>query len=344
MPKLDTAQFLGLPVHAPERAQVPSQTLAHSPQYSRSGLFDRGRFRQNLRDLVLHAEAFLCALAILDVVGGPVPIYDLAVLVARSQTIDGKPAILSVGTPDTLLCMPRLAGGQGLTPHFLPGHEVVGMRPGGPFRAERSLVGKTRVLFPGSVDEVAPGVCRIARHRDWDGIDHLPQLAPRHGELSLPLAQRILRALALRQIEHEGDALVAALFKCCPTNQYGHTATVFSGVFLFARREPAAAFLLLDPGVISVAPVGRRQVRPPYAASNQVIVIVVHHAEKFVVGFKNTTFEIPDENSDNVGIDQTPNLRFACLQCLLGAFAFCYVCRGADKLNERSAPVENRMP
>ena len=64
MPKLDTAQRRGLPVHAPERAHVPSQTLAHSPQYSRSGLFDRDRFRQDQRDHVLYAEAFFCALAL----------------------------------------------------------------------------------------------------------------------------------------------------------------------------------------------------------------------------------------------------------------------------------------
>src|SRR4029077_9208758 len=64
MPKLDTAQRLGLPVHAPERAHIPSQTLAHSPQYSRSGLFDRGRFCQDLRDRVLYANAFLGALAL----------------------------------------------------------------------------------------------------------------------------------------------------------------------------------------------------------------------------------------------------------------------------------------
>src|SRR5438045_8630153 len=67
MPKLDTAQRLGLPVHAPERAYVPSQTLAHGPQYSRSDLLDRGRFRQDLRDGVLHAEAFLCALALCQI-------------------------------------------------------------------------------------------------------------------------------------------------------------------------------------------------------------------------------------------------------------------------------------
>jgi hypothetical protein len=51
------------------------------------------------------------------------------------------------------------------------------MRHDGPIRAERGLVGKTSILFPGSVDEVASGVGRIAHHQDRDGIDHLPHLA-----------------------------------------------------------------------------------------------------------------------------------------------------------------------
>src|SRR5580704_3804015 len=128
MPKLDTAQRLGLPVHAPERAHVPSQTLAHGPQDSRSGLFDRGRFRQDLRDRVLHPEAFLCALAIVDVVAGRVPLNDVAILVTRSDAIDGEPAILSVGAPGALLSMPWFAGGKGIAPHFRTGRDVVGMR------------------------------------------------------------------------------------------------------------------------------------------------------------------------------------------------------------------------
>jgi GTPase SAR1 family protein len=89
------------------------------------------------------------------------------------------------------------------------------------------------------------------------------------------------------------------------------TATVFSRVFLLERLEPAATFLLFDPCVIPVTPVRRRQVRPPYAAGNQVFAIVVHHAKKLIVCLKNATFEIPDENSDDVGIDQAPDLRFA---------------------------------
>src|SRR4051812_47306119 len=64
MPKLYTAQRPGLSVYAPERAHVPSQTLAHSLQYSRRGLLDGDRFRQHLRHLVLHAQPILYTLAL----------------------------------------------------------------------------------------------------------------------------------------------------------------------------------------------------------------------------------------------------------------------------------------
>src|ERR1700704_4379662 len=81
------------------------------------------------------------------------------------------------------------------------------------------------------------------------------------GQISLTSNQSLFGALALGQIEHECNTLVTALFKSCPTNQHGHTATVFSGVFLFERFEPAATFLLFDPCVVPIAPVGWRQAR-----------------------------------------------------------------------------------
>src|SRR5258708_15699270 len=109
----------------------------------------------------------------------------------------------------------------------------------------------------------------------------------RFGQISLTSHQSLFGALALGQIEHECDALVTALFKSCPTYQYGHTATVFSREFFFERFEPTAAFLLFDPCVIPVAPVGWRQVRPPYAAGNQVSPLAVHPAKKPVLGLKN---------------------------------------------------------
>src|SRR6266568_9407094 len=137
----------------------------------------------------------------------------------------------------------------------------------------------------------------------------------------LAFASFCLYPLALSQIKYVGNTLVTAIFKCCPTYQYGHTATVFSREFFFEWLEPAATFLLFDSCVIPVAPVGRRQVRTPHAARNQVFAFVAHHAKKFVVGLKNATVEIPDENSDDVGIDQALDLRFAFPQSFLGALA-----------------------
>src|SRR5689334_5023433 len=116
MPELDTAQRLGLQVHAPECAHVPSETLAHSPQYSRSGLLDCDRFRQDLRDRVLHAET-------------------------------------------------------------------------------------------------------------------------------------LLSPLALGQVKHESDALIAALFECCLTHQHRHARPVLSSVFLLERRKVATASVRLDPQI-----------------------------------------------------------------------------------------------
>src|SRR5258706_221236 len=104
---------------------------------------------------------------------------------------------------------------------------------------------------------------QLARRRDAIGVREL--------QLNLAIspfafASLCLRALSVCQIDYECNALVAVLFKCCPTNQHGHTATVFSRVFFFEWLEPSATFLLFHPCVTSVAPVGRRQICPPYAA------------------------------------------------------------------------------
>src|SRR5947208_1007646 len=107
MPELDTAQRLGLTIHAPERAHVPSQTLAHSPQYSRSGLFDRGRFRQDLRDRVLHAEAFLGTLTVLDVEADAVPLDHLSVLVTSRLAANPMPSIVSIDPQQLLFLLER---------------------------------------------------------------------------------------------------------------------------------------------------------------------------------------------------------------------------------------------
>src|SRR5262252_6806043 len=100
MPTLDTPQHLSVPIHAPQRAHIPSQALAQSPQYFRSDLFDRGRFRQDLRDRVLHVEAFLCALAFGDVLHGAADLAVRSVSPTNHSTVDVDNAVLTVRTPN----------------------------------------------------------------------------------------------------------------------------------------------------------------------------------------------------------------------------------------------------
>jgi len=102
MPKLDTAQRLGLPVHAPERAHVPSQTLAHSPQYFSEWPLRSWPLPPDLRDRVLHAEAFLYALALGDVRGRADVAEESAVGSEAGGALIEQPAILAVVPPHAI--------------------------------------------------------------------------------------------------------------------------------------------------------------------------------------------------------------------------------------------------
>jgi len=122
-------------------------------------------------------------------------------------------------------------------------------------------------------------------------------------------------------------------FKCRPTDQYGHTATVFF-VNSFSNGSNARYFLLFDSCVIPVAPVGRPLGPPTLCGPKPGLRTVVHHAKKFVVGLKYATIEIPDENSHDIGIDQAPDFRFA----------FCKIVVQTGILPARFAACDARAP
>src|SRR5215472_14054362 len=56
-------------------------------------------------------------------------------------------------------------------------------------------------------------------------------------QTSLAFTQRLLRAFALGQIEHERNALVAALFEKRGANKHGNAAAVFPKILLFEGRN-----------------------------------------------------------------------------------------------------------
>src|SRR3954447_12074543 len=71
-----------------------------------------------------------------------------------------------------------------------------------------------------------------------------------------------------------------------------------------------------------------------------------YETKKRVIGFKNSTFQACDENSDDICVDQALNLRFAFPQCLFGALAVAHVDDEDDSLVclslEKCAADQNR--
>ena len=81
-------------------------------------------------------------------------------------------------------------------------------------------------------------------------------------------------------------------------------------------------FHLFDPLCIAGAPFRRRQVRPAHVTRDEVLALVSQHAKKRVVGLDDLTSEIDDENSDDVGVDQAPDLRFPFLKIAIETRVF----------------------
>src|SRR5258705_7115725 len=132
----------------------------------------------------------------------------------------------------------------------------------------------------------------------------------RFGQISLTSHQSFLGALALRQIEHECDALVSFFAERSQTDQHGHAAPNFPKVLLLEWLDcPGPLQLCISPRV-ALAPFRWRQVRSVQAARDKILSIVSPHAEKRVICLKNATFEIPDDDPDDVGVDQAPDLCF----------------------------------
>src|SRR6266403_1372276 len=132
----------------------------------------------------------------------------------------------------------------------------------------------------------------------------------RFGQISRTSRQSLFGALALGQVAHESDTLVSFFAERSQTDQHGHASPIFPKVLLLEWLDcPDPLQLCISPRVV-LAPFRRRQVRSVQAARDKILSIVSPHAEKRVICLKNATFEIPDDDPDDVGVDQTPNLCF----------------------------------
>ena len=121
--------------------------------------------------------------------------------------------------------------------------------------------------------------------------------------------------------------MISTFFEHRPADQHGHAAAVLPEVLLLEWLDSPDQLQLCHGPRVAVAPFRRRQARPVQATRGEILSVVSHDAEKRVIRLKNATFEIPDDDPDDIGVDQTPDFLFALfkialeLDVLLGRFS-----------------------
>src|SRR6202043_348257 len=113
--------------------------------------------------------------------------------------------------------------------------------------------------------------------------------------------------LALGQVEHESDALTPASFEGRRADQHGHTAAIFPEILFFVWLKSPGRVQYWEGAFVALAPFGRRQVCPAHLTRDEIPTVVPHHQKKRVIGLENPAFRLPNEDADNVGVDQAAN-------------------------------------
>src|SRR5258708_27230413 len=80
----------------------------------------------------------------------------------------------------------------------------------------------------------------------------------RFGQIGLAAPQGFFGALLTSQIEHERDAVAAALFEAGRADQHRHAAAVFPEVLLLERLDRACRLDFCDGSIVTAAPFRRR--------------------------------------------------------------------------------------
>ncbi len=91
-----------------------------------------------------------------------------------------------------------------------------------------------------------------------------------------------------------------------------HAAAVFAKVLFLTRLDGSSRLQLCDGLIVGVAPFGRRQLRPSQRTRDEIFPGISDHIEKGFVGFDDPALKIPDQDPDDVRVDQAadPGLPF----------------------------------
>jgi len=117
--------------------------------------------------------------------------------------------------------------------------------------------------------------------------------------------------LRFGQIEDKANTLTCIFPEHRPADQHRHAASVFPQV-LFLEWLGSPDPLELRHGTrVAVAPFRRCQRCPVQATRGEILPVVSHYTEKLVIGLKNAPLDFPDDDADDVGVDQVADLLVA---------------------------------
>src|SRR5262249_60251354 len=148
-------------------------------------------------------------------------------------------------------------------------------------------------------------------------------LGPQHQillvELLLQRPDLSLGPLLLAQVEYECNAFLSAFFEQRTAGQHGDAAAILPEELLFIGLYGRSGLDLGHRAFVALAPFRRRQLRPPHRTRQEIVTAVLDHAEKRIIRLENPTLEIPEADSDDVGVDQSSNLRFTTMELTVPA-------------------------
>src|ERR1700722_3881927 len=136
----------------------------------------------------------------------------------------------------------------------------------------------------------------------------------RFRQVRFTTSEGFLRPLLFTQIEHECDTLVPASLKQRGADQHRHAVATFPEKLLLVWLNSPGSLQVRHGAFVARAPFRRRQIRPAHSARDEIVAAVLQHAQKRFVGLDDRTFEVPEEDPQNVGVDQAPDLTLAILE------------------------------
>jgi hypothetical protein len=105
--------------------------------------------------------------------------------------------------------------------------------------------------------------------------------------------------------------LIPFLVERGDADQDGDATAVLAEIFLFKGLHGSCRLHLCQRPCVALAPFLRGQICPIHAPRGEILPVVSHHPQERVISLNNLAVDVPDDDPDDIGIDQAPDLGFA---------------------------------